>query len=286
MDEIAFMKSTGFKELPKEDYKPLALSIVNRMIDEAILLQLAEKDGLKPSKELVKQEINTFLDQLSPEEKKSFEKSLKTKKTTKQAYIDKMCNNKEAQTGLTVHKWVEMKFGKNLTVTPEEIKAYYQKNKEEFNTGAVDVSHILVEIKEKDPAKLKAATDKAKATADNIYQKLKAGADFKKMAKEKSDCESGKETDGYLGPIAPGQLKDDFKHLEKTLFSLKPGEISTPQKSPAGYHIIKVDDCVFEELPDAEPYIRNVLISQKRDKQVKDLLTKKRNELGVKINIQ
>jgi parvulin-like peptidyl-prolyl isomerase len=81
-------------------------------------------------------------------------------------------------------------------------------------------SHILVE---------------KQSQALKILEELKAGADFKDLAKKYSICPSGKKG-GDLGQFNRGQMVREF---EQAAFSLKQGEISGLIKTQFGYHIIK-----------------------------------------------
>jgi peptidyl-prolyl cis-trans isomerase C len=80
---------------------------------------------------------------------------------------------------------------------------------------------------------------KTKAEADVIIAQLKKGADFVKLAKEKSTGPSGK-NGGDLGFFADGQMVPPFS---KAAFALDNGQVTdTPVKTQFGYHIIKVED--------------------------------------------
>jgi peptidyl-prolyl cis-trans isomerase C len=84
----------------------------------------------------------------------------------------------------------------------------------------IRASHILVE---------------KQSQALKIKEELKAGADFRELAKKYSTCPSGKRG-GDLGQFGRGQMVKEF---EQTAYALKLGEISDPVKTQFGYHIIK-----------------------------------------------
>jgi peptidyl-prolyl cis-trans isomerase C len=88
-----------------------------------------------------------------------------------------------------------------------------------IKNGQVRASHILV---------------KKMGQAQSIYDQLKTGADFKKLALQFSDCPS-KKKGGDLGTFRKGQMVDEFWN---GTINLKVGEISQPVKSKFGYHII------------------------------------------------
>lgn len=112
-----------------------------------------------------------------------------------------------------------------VSVTDQEIKDYYEQNKESMATPEqVRASHILV---------------KTKAEAEAIVKDLKGGADFAALAKEKSTDPGSKDNGGDLNYFSKGQMVPSF---EEAAFKLKVGEISEPVQSDFGYHIIKVTD--------------------------------------------
>ncbi len=73
--------------------------------------------------------------------------------------------------------------------------------------------------------------------AISITLQLKKGADFAELAKKYSDDPGSKDKGGDLGWFPRGVMVKEF---EDVAFSLKPGEISDPVKTPYGYHIIQV----------------------------------------------
>jgi peptidyl-prolyl cis-trans isomerase SurA len=78
----------------------------------------------------------------------------------------------------------------------------------------------------------------AKARIDSVYNMLKKGADFEKLADEYSEDKFSKNTHGTLPTFSVGQMVPEF---ENTAFGLKNvGDISMPVKTKFGYHIIKL----------------------------------------------
>jgi parvulin-like peptidyl-prolyl isomerase len=84
----------------------------------------------------------------------------------------------------------------------------------------IRASHILVE---------------KQSQALKVQEELKAGADFRELARKYSTCPSGKKG-GDLGQFGRGQMVKEF---EVAAFALKQGQISEPVKTQFGYHIIK-----------------------------------------------
>lgn len=87
-------------------------------------------------------------------------------------------------------------------------------------SAKIKASHILVE---------------KQSQALKIEAELKAGADFRELARKYSTCPSGKRG-GDLGQFGRGQMVKEF---EQAAYALKVGETSEPIKTQFGYHIIK-----------------------------------------------
>ncbi len=112
-----------------------------------------------------------------------------------------------------------------VELTSEEIQAYWDKNKANYNTAEqVRASHILLKTE-----------DEAKA----VLAELEAGADFAKLAREKSTDTASAQQDGDLGWFGRGTMVQEF---EDAAFSLEVGQRSGIVQTQYGYHIILVTD--------------------------------------------
>ncbi len=108
--------------------------------------------------------------------------------------------------------------------TDDEMKAFYEENKENFVAGeSVSASHILVDSEEK---------------AKDILEKISAGeVSFEDAARNESSCPSS-ENGGSLGEFTRGQMVPEF---DKAVFEMSVGEIAGPVKTQFGYHLIKLN---------------------------------------------
>jgi peptidyl-prolyl cis-trans isomerase C len=121
-------------------------------------------------------------------------------------------------------------------VTDADANKFYTDNPQYFQQPEqVQASHILIKTDEKADEATKAA---AKAKAEELLKKVKAGGDFAALAKENSDCPS-KERGGDLGLFGRGQMTPPF---ETAAFAMKVGDISDVVETQFGYHIIKLTD--------------------------------------------
>ena len=139
-----------------------------------------------------------------------------------------------------------------IDVKEDEIKAFYEENKEKFNTGeTVNASHILVDAEDK---------------ASEIMKKIENGdITFEDAAKQNSSCPSS-QNGGNLGDFTKGQMVPEF---DEACFSMNEGEMMGPVKTQFGYHIIKLNSKKppqirsYEEVKDG---IKRNILSEKQHK--------------------
>ncbi|MCC6251178.1 MAG: peptidylprolyl isomerase [Bacteroidia bacterium] len=111
------------------------------------------------------------------------------------------------------------------------------KTDERPNQGQITVAHIMVKAAQKDIHKKDTATVDPKVKIDEIYAKLKGGADFAELAKQQSDDKGSAKKGGELPTFSTGRMVAEF---ENAAFALKnDGDISEPIKTQYGWHIIK-----------------------------------------------
>ncbi len=69
----------------------------------------------------------------------------------------------------------------------------------------------------------------------DLIKKLTEGVAFESLARDFSECPSGKDG-GHLGEFGKGMMVPTF---EKAAFQLLPGEVSGVVRTQFGYHLIK-----------------------------------------------
>jgi peptidyl-prolyl cis-trans isomerase C len=77
---------------------------------------------------------------------------------------------------------------------------------------------------------------KSKEACEDLKTKIEGGADFGDMAKEHSDCPSGKDGGG-LGSFGPGQMVPEF---DTVVFNEEVGAVHGPVQTSFGYHLIEI----------------------------------------------
>lgn len=229
----AITRDELYKQL-EEQYGQQALDL---LVSEKVIELELKKNNIVISDEDVQKQLTEIIDQYGGQEQ--FDMALANYGYTLENF------KKDIESNLKVEKLLEPE----ITITEEEMKAYFDANKEIFDAKEqVKASHILVE---------------SEAKAQEVRSKLSAGGDFAELAKEYSIDTSNKEQGGNLGFFSRGDMVAEF---ENAAFTLEVGKISEPVKTEYGYHIIKVEEkreaktAVYEETKDQ---IKEVLFNEK-----------------------
>ena len=191
------------------------------------------------------------------------------------------------------------KLASEVKPTPEQLKAYFDKNKNFFTvpetrdlqlivadqaqvSAAIQISDAQVEsyynshkdqyrtpervearhILIKTTGKPPAEVAQAKAKAEDLLKQIKGGADFAKLAEKNSEDPGSASKGGDLGWVVRGQM---VKNFEDTVFSLQPKQISDVITTEYGFHIIQVMDrqpARLRPLDEVKPEIVGTLRNQ------------------------
>ena len=228
--------------------------ILNELIDGILISQYAQKVGIVVTDEEVKSFVNNYLNQILNQYKineSDLERFLKSQgyKSLDQ-YKERLFEKRKMILYLSRLK---DKVTSNVTVSDDEIKDFYEKNKDRFKSeGSVHVRHILLNTEEE---------------AKKVLERLNAGEKFEDLAKEKSVDEFSKIKGGDLGWIEKGSMDPEF---EKAVFSAKVGDIIGPVKTSYGWHIIEVlekKEGGTKPLEEVKKQIENYLLTIKKEQE-------------------
>lgn len=182
--------------------------------------------------------------------------------------------------------------GRHVNITPGEVQRYFEAHKQDYvQPESVKLSEILISTgtaapsatvpggtQPDDPGKIAAA----KAKADEIYAKLKGGADFAQLARTSSDGQTAS-AGGDLGQFKRGALA---KVLEDATFSLQAGQFTEPIRTKQGYVILKVDQHVAGGVPqfkDVEQDVEQSYYMTKMEPAMRDYLSKMRDDAYIEL---
>ena len=164
-----------------------------------------------------------------------------------------------------------------VRIPEEELKKYYEEHRDLFTRPEQRrARHILIKVApDASPAQQEAARKKAAELA----ARARAGEDFAQLAKQYSDDPGSKKVGGELGWFSRGRMVPEF---EQAVFSMSPGAISDPVKTPYGWHVIQLEEVreagvrPFEE-------VRGQIESQLRFPRLREEAKKVAAELRAKV---
>jgi peptidyl-prolyl cis-trans isomerase SurA len=170
-----------------------------------------------------------------------------------------------------VSKVIRTRFGYHI------LKVYDKRE----SRGEIKAAHIMVST----PKAMTAdqAVQK-KAKIEEIYGKLKAGEDFKQLAKLYSEDKGSAKRGGELPWFGSGRMVEEF---EAAAFALKAdGDIAAPIKTKYGWHIIRrVERKETKSFEDSENEIKNKIAKDGRSTKSKSsLIAKIKADGGYKID--
>jgi peptidyl-prolyl cis-trans isomerase C len=156
----------------------------------------------------------------------------------------------------------------SITVSPDEVKTYYDAHQSEFARAKVKVLYVAFNNKPPTLAdsnvKRTLTEAEAKAKIDGLSTQLKSGADFVKLVKENSDDAESKAKDGDFGTFRPTD-KTLPAEVKATIFQLKPGQVSEPVRQPNGFYLFKLEEMVQPSFTEAQAEIGERLKREKFD---------------------
>jgi len=131
----------------------------------------------------------------------------------------------------------------------------------------VRLSDIAIEIKQR-------GEDAALVRAKEARQRIVAGDDFAKVAREYSDDPTTRDKGGALPFVSRARLAKEYADAAFALSQI--GEISQPIKAPSAYHIVRLDErhparqLTFDEVRDRiMATLRVRYVAEQRDARIK-----------------
>ena len=165
-----------------------------------------------------------------------------------------------------------------ISITDEEVAAYYDQHKAEFaTTPQVTLREILVTVAGTEGSVNVAADEASRAKAEDIHKRLLGGEPFPRLAADLSDAAS-KANGGLLGEIP---WEDVSPELQKALTAMKVGEVTDVLRTPRGYQILKMDartDGSLKPLADARESVSEKVFEGKRRGEFQKYLVKLRSQ--------
>lgn len=259
---------TAVKRLPPppanisiEAKKAAGMEIMALMIDDLLLRQYLNKQVPAPSAAEVQQRMTQL------------ETALRAnKRTMADYYRETGLNEEKLRSGISAESQWQAFLAKRIA--EDDLKKYYNDNKDLFDGAKIRVAHIVYTIP---PGDSKAEAS-AKSAMETVRLELLKGASFAGLAKQYSQDKSSAERGGDLGWFPPRRVDPD--QFIRTASSMKKGEVSGLVRTDYGIHIIHVADyqpgktSTFEEVQGsvkdvyADELKMSIILQQRREAKI------------------
>lgn len=248
----------------------MSLTVLDDMIREKFVTQLAAAQGLSVTEDEVQQEIEKeFGYERNPTPTPTPDPTI----TNTAPVSTTVMTADEFQTN---YQDAVKRFADSRSLNEAEFRQIYRfqlLNKKLQEAAPLDVQateeqvharHILVRLPEVGEERTQEQAEvEALTKIKEIRERIVKGEKFEDLAKEASDDTSNKDEGGDLGWFGRGQMVKEF---EDAAFSLEPGVLSQPIKTSFGYHLIEVIE------KDANRPVEQSLLDQRRSQAYQDWL--------------
>jgi peptidyl-prolyl cis-trans isomerase SurA len=248
-------------------------NLLRDMIDQQILLSKGKELGITGDAEAMRR-LDELRKQNHLDTMEALEKAAASQGVSFEDFKQSIKNSAITQ------QVVRDEVGRRLNPTHQQELDYYNAHGKEFEVPEqVHLSEILVPTPD---TATQAQIDEAKAKADDLESKLKAGGNFGDLAKSSSGGPTAS-AGGDLGDFKRGTLGDV---LEKATFVLPAGSYTTPIRTRQGYVILRVDAHQAAGVPpldQVENQVQEGVYMDALQPALRDYLTKARTELYVDV---
>jgi peptidyl-prolyl cis-trans isomerase SurA len=246
--------------------------LLRNLIDQQLWLAKGKELGITGETELINR-LNDIRKQYNLATMEDLEKAAKEQGVSFEDFKANIRNQ------IITQQVMRDQVGRKITPTPGELQRYFDAHKQEYSQPeSVKLGEILIPTGSDDPQKLA----EAKAKADDIEARLKAGGDFSQLARSFSGGTTAA-TGGELGTYKKGQLGEPF---ESKTFGLKTGEVTDPIRTKQGYVILKVLDHIQGGVPqykDVENDVEQNYFEAKAGPAMRQYLAQMRDEAAIYI---
>ena len=248
-------------------------SALQTMIDELIVLQEGKRLGVEVTEDDVDRAVANVKRDNNVTSDAQFQYMLQSQNFTLDDYRDFLRRQMSIiQTRRKALSGVE--------ITDEEIKAYYEANKQDFlRPPSVHLRHILFRVPEGASG---SEVDAIQRKALKVLGELKGGAEFTDLALRHSEDPSASKG-GDIGTISRGQMLPEF---EAVAFDQPVGQVSEPVRTKYGLHLIQVverSEGNYQPLSEISQKLREYLQEKRAQGKYQEWIAKLRDQAYVKM---
>ena len=243
------------QQLPPRDspeWDAVFREVLGQFIDQLLIVQAAEQDSLiQVDETTIDERVADEIDRLSQEfgGQPALRQALAAEGLTLAEYREMMKSQARMSQIRQLYLQLRLRDAAPVEVTEDEMLEQFQEARGTLQQRPRLLTFKQIVLK---PQASEAALDSARAEAERLLERIRAGEDFATLAGEYSDDTGSAELGGDLGWFRRGRMVREF---EDAAFSLLAGEVSDVVQTDFGFHIIKV-----ERFRSGERQARHILI--------------------------
>jgi len=218
------MLSSNFPD-SQETRQRIASQVLRTIVDEKLQMQEAKRQNVSATDDEIKKAVSQIEKQnnMQPEQ---LDAVLKAHGIERASLIDQLTAS------IVWAKLVRRLLSQTSVVSEEEIDDAWRRIKESANEPQSRVAEIFLAVD--NPQQ----DEEMRRLAERLVEQMKHGARFSAVAQQFSQSATAA-VGGDLGWLRPEQLSPD---LAKAVAQMRPGELSPPIRSGAGYYLMLVLD--------------------------------------------
>ncbi|RKY31547.1 MAG: hypothetical protein DRP74_04605 [Candidatus Omnitrophota bacterium] len=243
------------KDALEEKIKSMKEGLLEKLIEDKLILQEAKKANITINENMVKQKINEIKNNFYSDNE--FQTALKNEGLA-QADLEAKIRDQ-----MLMYSIIDQKIRSNITVSPIEISAFYEANREKFNTPEKREFTYLVFDDEK--------------MASEYYQLLLNSPDIDKTIYENSLD---------VNKICFTQGEEIKKEIEEAISGLNKGQISAPFRIENKFYIFKFEEIIPEQqksLNESQGAIYAYLFEKKMQEELSKWLEELKSKAYIKV---
>jgi peptidyl-prolyl cis-trans isomerase SurA len=250
-------------------------SVLDQLVEKKLVDQKIRELNIKIGDDEIKQAIEDVKRQNKLDSQEAFKAALASQGLTFDQY------RAQLQEQLERLRLVSMEVRSKIQVGESEMRDYYEANLAKYSEEeSFHARHIFFRINEKAPAE---EIKRAMTTALMVLAEAKSGKDFVELAKSYSEDPAARNDGGDLGIFKKGDM---LPELEQTILAMKPGEVSELVVTPAGFHIIKLDERIKGKVKPFESVkaeIEDAIYRKKSDERFNQWAKELRSKASVEV---
>jgi peptidyl-prolyl cis-trans isomerase SurA len=221
---MLLMRTSGIPDTP-QNRQQLQRRVLQQLIDEKLEMQEAKRYKVVAGKDEVDRALNN-IESRNSMPKGGLDTYLKQAGVPRRTLVDQLTAS------IIWNKVVEGRYSSDVSVSDAEVNDELARLKADIGKPQSHVSEIFLAIDN--------PTQEAdvKSLADKLIQQIGHGAQFPAVAQQFSQSPSAA-TGGDIGWVTPSQFGPP---LDDAIAKMKPGEMSYPIRTTAGYYILLLID--------------------------------------------